>query len=198
MAGYLCKFYVKVVRVSAKGDENTPSWGEIEFTDFGDLFLALLRTVGVVIFCGALPAVYLIFLSEWTPDWIFYSLIGLSLFYYPMALLSVLYYEDILELNPIRIFDSIRRVPFLYSVVVLIFFAIVGICWSLLFVVGTFKIIIVGNFISFYIGNRFSSHVILFWYEYFSWLWGEPTNFIMDFCSLHAGDIYHNWIYFSE
>jgi len=154
IAGFMCKFYVKVIRNSAKGIETTPSWGEIEFTDFGDIIMAFLRTIGVALFCGAIPLAYMIFASHWTPDWVFFALLGTCIFYFPMALLSVLYYEDFFEINPISVFRSILKVPFRYLVVALVFFAITALGWALLVSIAMLEIIIIGviihRFVSLY------------------------------------------------
>ncbi len=160
MAGFLCKYYVKVIRLSARGIERTPSWGEIEFTDLGDFVAAFLRTLAVAVFCAAVPVAYFIFVSKGTPDWMFFTFLGIAIFYYPMALLSTLYYEDILEMNPFAVFRSILSVPIRYFVVVIIFFIAIALGWGLMFAVALIEIPYIGSFIHRFVALYFYTMVM--------------------------------------
>ena len=119
IAGFLCKYYVKVIRLSARGIDVPPSWGEIDTADMGDFLRQFLRTAAVAVFYAAFPVLYYLFVSDGETDPIFWLLIGLAVFAYPMALLAVLYYEDVLEVNPYTVLRSIFRVPSRYGAILI-------------------------------------------------------------------------------
>jgi hypothetical protein len=127
IAGFLCKYYVKVIRLSARGGETPPSWGEIDSADIGDFFVQFLRTGAVAVFCAAPAAAYFFFLNDWAADGLFWGLVGLGVFCYPMALLAVSYYEDLFEINPLSLFGAIRRTFGRYVAI----FSVLAICIAL-------------------------------------------------------------------
>ncbi len=160
LAGLMCKYYVKVIRKSATGAEMTPSWGEIEFTDLEDYVVSFIRTAIVFVFCGAAPVLYFIFVSKGTPDWIFFTFVAVGVLYFPTALLGVLYYEDVFELNPITVVRAIFRVPIRYFVVALIFFISIALGWALLSGVALIGIPILGIFIHRFVSLYFYTMVM--------------------------------------
>ena len=160
VAGYLLKFYTAVVQQSAKGYKTPPYWGEIEFLNLRDLVCTFFRTVFVAVFSFCAPLIYLWHTRQF--DEVFYALIGLSVFYFPMAFLAVAYYESIEALNPIPVFRSMGRALGHYIVVVVLFYVLLGLDWGLYIALGlakvtrgglgeSFMLVVVHRFLSLYL-----------------------------------------------
>ena len=159
VAGYLIKYYSTVVQFSAKGDKSPPGWGDVEFLDYWELVRTFFRNVFVVVFSFGAPILFHHYVGGNDPV-ILLALIGIGIFYFPMAYLSVTYYESLVALNPISIFRSIGRALDHYLVVVLFFYVLVGLDQGLqiyvivrigLFAESPILAIVLNRFVSLYL-----------------------------------------------
>lgn len=108
--GYLSSYMLEIVRSSALGKPTPPDWPE--FQHWGHIFMPLLYVAGTLSL-SFLPALmyYGLFLS-WPakPDFAFWSLSALGVFYFPMALLAVALTRLFRAASPQFVIPSIFRV----------------------------------------------------------------------------------------
>lgn len=105
---YVCE----CVRDSAEGNLRAPDI-MVHSPSLGDMFFQTLKVAICAILFFAPILVY--YRNTKSFDWIFFSLLGLAVFSFPMALLAVIMFDSIFALNPILIIQSILNtfIPYL-------------------------------------------------------------------------------------
>jgi hypothetical protein len=92
--------------------------------DFSDMFEQVVNIIGCLGVCFGPAVIYALFTGR--VDIIFWLLLSLALFLYPMGLLAVAIYDSPAGFNPRVLFRSISGTFFPYCCLVLIIFAIGG------------------------------------------------------------------------
>ena len=114
MYGYLFAYMQKIVRASAEGEDEPPSWPEV--TDIGsDIFhpcWLFLATTAAAFVPGFL-------LTGFSPAAGF-ALLGLGMLYFPMALLAVAMSDSLSGLNPLIVVSAALKVPGPYLVAAIV------------------------------------------------------------------------------
>ncbi|MBM3248330.1 MAG: hypothetical protein FJZ10_02770 [Candidatus Omnitrophica bacterium] len=121
LISYLLEYMLTVLEASAYGSDQPPEFPAIsDWTEmvFGPLFLIILAAA----FCYAPAIVYL--LKMQSIDSIFWLLLFLGQFFYPMMFLIIAMTGKFVALNPFVIISSILKAPTQYIVIVAMFFAI--------------------------------------------------------------------------
>ena len=125
---YAFWYFGECIRDSATGEVRAPDSLSIDREQVAGPMLRML--VCVLLFLGAGPIYY------WNvkePDAIFWGLLSVGVFIFPMAVLSVVMFDSIVGLNPVRILTSILRTFYLYCGVALVFYVLIFvIVWMLL------------------------------------------------------------------
>ena len=117
-------WYISVcIRDSADGWVRAPE-GLGSIPDFSDMFEQVVNIIGCLGVCFGPAIIYALFTG--VLDAIFWLLLSLALFFYPMGLLAVAIYDSPVGFNPRVIIRSISGTFFPYCCLVLLIFAIGG------------------------------------------------------------------------
>ena len=118
--GYLICYAQRILGSSANGEKRMPDWPD--FSSFGDVFSPVFQFLGTAALSFA-PAIALKLLASpnqpWFP-WAMTASVVAGCFYFPMAFTAVTLFDTLEVLNPFVIVPSILKVPFAYTVAVLL------------------------------------------------------------------------------
>ncbi len=160
MYGYLAAYAFEVIAATTRGEDKAP-----DFPDFSDVAVTFWEPLNRMVCTGVFSfgpalAVYaypkLLALFEWKAStlpepWqtlVLAALAALGALYFPMGLLAVALYEDLRELNPLRIMPSIIRVFGQYSVVCGLFATVMGLPLALDLLLPKWLPMLLANFLS--------------------------------------------------
>ena len=127
IVAYIFWYFAECVRESGTGETRaTMAFGSGDKDDVSEMMGQMLRIVCGVFVCLVPSLVYYYYLNEETVDNVFWVLLGVGVFFFPMTLLSVLMFDSIRGLNPIVIIVSIFKTFFRYIPVALAFYVLTG------------------------------------------------------------------------
>ena len=109
---YLWAYFMRIVASSANGEKELPDWPSAADA-WRDVDLLIL---GTVVFCFGPVIVYQLILPRFIemPGGLFWPLLILGCFCFPMALLSVVLHDSLTGLNPVLLIWSIFKVRWNY------------------------------------------------------------------------------------
>jgi len=116
LGGYLAAFFQSIIHTTATGDKEMPSMPSVTNL-WEDVLIPAFQFSGVLMTCFG-PALVLAVVSAVSESEIagyaYLPLLLLGCVYFPMGYLAVVLLDSIKALNPLLVFQSIRRVPLEY------------------------------------------------------------------------------------
>jgi hypothetical protein len=121
---YVVYYVAHCVLDSTKGRRRATDLPMANIFSVGDLIAQVVLLIGCVAICFCPTAFYYIF--TWRVDYLFWVLLALGGFFFPMCFLRGVMFDSFDALNPIEIFRSILRIFLPYCGLVFFFMAIGG------------------------------------------------------------------------
>jgi hypothetical protein len=151
---YTFAYIQRVIHTAAQGEDQAAGLPDV--SDFWeDIFLPLLRLLGLLVFCVA-PALLLLHFAPKGPQTLLLAagLLFLGAIYSPMAFLAVAMFDSVAAINPFVVIPAMFRVPLEYLTVLVLIAVIIGINIVESIFVGKLGIpfvpTLVGSFVSLY------------------------------------------------
>lgn len=116
IGGYLAAFFQSIIHTTATGDKEMPSMPSVTNL-WEDVLIPMFQFSGVLFACFG-PALTLVIMSAVSESsmaaYAYIPFLLLGCVYFPMGYLAVVLLDSIKALNPLIVFQSIRRVPLEY------------------------------------------------------------------------------------